>query len=44
MRYAHPDEADVLEIAVQVARSKRTAVTTILTTAGQQESTEARKM
>jgi site-specific recombinase XerC len=46
MRYVHPDEADVLEIAsaVQVARSKRTAVTTILTTAGRQESTEARKM
>lgn len=44
MRYIHPDEADVLEIAsaVQQARSKR--ATTIFTTVGSQEISESRKM
>jgi integrase len=44
MRYIHPDEADVLEIAsaVQQARSKR--VTTVFTTVRPQEVDESRKM
>jgi integrase len=44
MRYIHPDEADVFEIAsaVQQARSKRAA--TIFTTVGPQEISESRKM
>jgi integrase len=45
MRYVHPDEADVLEIAsaVQQARSRK-VVTTVLTTVKQPEGAEARKM
>jgi integrase len=44
MRYIHPDEADMLEIAsaVQQARSKR--VTTIFATVRPQEVNESRKM
>jgi integrase len=44
MRYIHPDEADVLEIAsaVQQARSKR--VTTVFATVRPQEANESRKM
>ena len=46
MRYIHPDEADVLEIAsaVQQARANRTAVTTVFTTTIQQQVQESRKI
>jgi integrase len=49
MRYVHPDQTDVLEIASAVqqsraAREKASAVTTNFTTAGQQETAGARKM
>jgi integrase len=46
MRYIHPDAADVLEIAsaVQQARSKQNAVTTVFTTVGEQEEQASRKM
>jgi|SRR5215467_3067536 len=45
MRYIHPDEADALDIAnaVQQARQQR-GVTTIFTTATQQEVQDSRKM
>jgi integrase len=44
MRYVHPDQSDVLEIAGAVQRSRQSAVTTVFTTVGQQETNEARKM
>jgi integrase len=46
MRYIHPEEADVLEIAgaVQQARAKKPAVTTVFTTPTQPEFQESRKM
>ena len=46
MRYIHPEEADVLEIAsaVQQSRSKRSGVTTIFTTLTEQEAQDSRKM
>ena len=46
MRYVHPDQADVLEIAsaVQQARTKRADVTTVFTTPGEKDAPEARKM
>jgi len=46
MRYIHPDEADVLEIAsaVQQAHSKRNPVTTVFTTVTQEETRDSRKM
>jgi integrase len=44
MRYVHPDQSDVIEIAGAVQRSRQTAVTTVLTTLGQQETVESRKM
>jgi integrase len=46
MRYVHPDQADMLEIAsaVQQARSQRAGVTTVLTTPTQQPEIESRKM
>lgn len=44
MRYVHPEDAAMLQIAsaVQAARSK--SVTTVFTTPTQQENAEARKM
>jgi integrase len=46
MRYIHPEQADVLEIAsaVQQARTKRSAVTTVFTTPNEQSSQESRKV
>ena len=46
MRYVHPDQADMLEIAsaVQQARSQRAGVTTVLTAPTQQPEIESRKM
>jgi integrase len=44
MRYVHPDQSDVLEIAGAVQRSRQTAITTVFTTSGEEETTESRKM
>ena len=44
MRYVHPDESDMLEIAKAVQEARTKKVTTILTTPTQREATESRKM
>lgn len=44
MRYIHPDEADVLEIASAVQRARSKRVTTVFTTVRPQEVNESRKM
>jgi integrase len=49
MRYVHPDQADVLDIAsavqqARIAREKASGVTTVLTTAKQEETSAVRKM
>ena len=44
MRYVHPDESDMLEIAKAVQEARTRKVTTILTTPTEREATESRKM
>ncbi len=44
MRYIHPDEADVLEIASALQRARSKRLTTVFTTVKPQEVNESRKM
>ena len=44
MRYVHPDQSDVLEIAGAVQRSRQSVVTTVFTTVEKEATTEVRKM
>jgi len=44
MRYVHPDEADMLQIASAVQQARTKTVATFLATSTQQQQSEARKM
>ncbi|HWY69576.1 MAG TPA: tyrosine-type recombinase/integrase [Terriglobales bacterium] len=44
MRYVHPDDADMLQIASAVQQARSKSVTTVFTTSTQQEAAEVRKM
>ena len=44
MRYVHPDEADMLQIASAVQQTRSKTVTTVFTTSDNRQQAEARKM